>query len=650
MIVKSDSPAERSVRRPAGVRLRADQSLLRRAAASTGVLGVVLTGLSFPPISFALSPGLDPSWIAGLHLAAHRGLDFGSQIVVTYGPLGFLALPWGYFSSTVALSAVYVIALQLGLCVSLVGALRCSLGLPLAVALAFVAARVGRSFVGPELAIVIVFVLCVNALQADRSVRTERLFVALGGAIAGLHLLVKFNAGVTMLAIGALTAWFVGRRAWRSELTFVAAAAMTFLGGWLITGNPFRNIGRFLTTSLQTASGYSEAMSLEGAGTADEYWLAVLVLGALAALVWMGTRHLSLERRIAIALVSVVWLFFALKHGFVRHEGAHALRFFGGVLVIASAFTWRKTATGPVVAAFALFLLSFTQVSGTRATDLLNSLPTLRQAGQQTMTLALPGRRARAITEARQAMQRAYALDAESLRLLEGHTVHIHPWEASVAWAFPTLDWDPLPVFQAYSAYTPALDEVNARFISGPDAPERILREKEAVDSRNPDWESPAATLAMVCHYVEMRTQGRWQVLDRVPARCGDEKPLGVVKTHVGQPVRVPTTSGDCLVVARVRGLDASPLYRVQAQLVKIPTVAAVVNGFTPFRLVPGTASDGLIVRASPQAVGYSGHFLLSSIDTLQIDHARGARAIGLGNELTIEFSAVPVHQVAPDG
>ena len=35
----------------------------------------------------------DESWIAALHLAADRGLDFGTDIVFTYGPLGFLTVP-----------------------------------------------------------------------------------------------------------------------------------------------------------------------------------------------------------------------------------------------------------------------------------------------------------------------------------------------------------------------------------------------------------------------------------------------------------------------------------------------------------------------------------------------------------------------------
>jgi len=641
-------PVNRAAHRRAVARRRISRDLLRRWATSTWFLGVVLVGLSFPAVGLVPSPGLDQSWMAALHLAAQRGLDFGSQIASTFGPLGFLSVPYSYEAWTLALSAAYTVALQFGLCASSVSALRRSLGLPLAVALAFVIARVGRAFVTPELAVVVVFMLCVSVLRGDHSARMERLFVVLGGVVAAVHLLMKFNAGVSMLVMVAITAWFVGRRTWRSELVLAGAVAGTFATGWLSMGNRLTDVGRFLISSSQVASGYSEAMGVEELGRAGEYWLALLVIATLAALAWVGIRRWPPHRQVVMVLLGMLWLYFSLKHGFVRHDGAHALRFFGGVLVIASAFTWRKVVEGPVIAAFALLLLVFMQVSGTKATDLLNVLPTLRQASEGAVLLASPGRRTQAVTEARESMQQAYGIEAGTRSLIEGHSVHIHPWEAGVAWAFPRLAWAPMPIFQSYSAYTPALDEANARFLSSSAAPERILREQQAIDSRNPDWESPAATLAMVCHYVEVHTRDRWQVLDRVSNRCGGKEPLGTVETKIGQTVQVPDPgSHDRIMLAHVRGLDSSPAYRLWAQLLKIPTVSATVNGSTSFRLVPGTVSAGLLVRAPQRVVGYSGPFGFSPVHTIRIDHRRG---FGLGEELTIEFVAVSLREAVPDG
>lgn len=93
----------------------------------TLAVAVTLALLTLP--AFGDSPGntLDASWVAALHVAAHRRLQFGSEIVFTYGPLGFLTLPIPYFAATWGLSVVYIIVLRFTLCVALVAMLRRSM-------------------------------------------------------------------------------------------------------------------------------------------------------------------------------------------------------------------------------------------------------------------------------------------------------------------------------------------------------------------------------------------------------------------------------------------------------------------------------------------------------------------------------------------
>jgi hypothetical protein len=116
--------------------------------------------------------------------------------------------------------------------------------------------------------------------------------------------------------------------------------------------------------------------------------------------------------------------------------------------------------------------------------------------------------------------------------------------EATIAWAYPELGWKPLPVFQAYSAYTHSLDRANADALSAADGPERILAAWFSIDNRNPGWESPAAMLAMTCRYEEIGVYGGWQVLGRVADRCGPERPLASVVAVVGKAVAVPDPGG----------------------------------------------------------------------------------------------------------
>ena len=70
------------------------------------------------------------------------------------------------------------------------------------------------------------------------------------------------------------------------------------------------------------------------------------------------------------------------------------------------------------------------------------------------------------------------------------------------------------------NSVTPRLDELNPQALMGPRAPNRIPPEMpEDLDGRNPDFESPATTLALLCNYLQVASAERWQVLGRVAPR-----------------------------------------------------------------------------------------------------------------------------------
>jgi len=80
-----------------------------------------------------------------------------------------------------------------------------------------------------------------------------------------------------------------------------------------------------------------------------------------------------------------------------------------------------------------------------------------------------------------------------------GGTVHVYPTKPPSC-GRSACNWRPLPVFQAYSAYTAHLDRRNADMVRSPDGPDFILSEHTfAYDGRNLAWESPEAMVAMLC-------------------------------------------------------------------------------------------------------------------------------------------------------
>jgi hypothetical protein len=261
----------------------------------------------------------------------------------------------------------------------------------------------------------------------------------------------------------------------------------------------------------------------------------------------------------------------------------------------------------------------------------------------------VPGRADEAIARTQAALRGHYRIEPAILDAIGAHTVHVDPYYTSVIEAYPDLRWVPLPIFQSYSAYTPALDRQNADLLRSAGAPERILRSfrpapptdqlrqwigrpvrpgetlPATVDCRFRWFESPEATLETFCRYREMLATAGWQVLGRTDRACGAPEALGTVVARAGTPVTVPVeTRPDRFVIARIHGLEPSLAGRIRAALYKGRDWYVELDD-TRYRLVAATAADGLLL-AVPQAADGSGNFAFGApIRTLKVTQGRTA-------------------------
>ena len=609
-----------------------------RVLGSSWLLGTLLTITAMPLWIPAPGTGLDPSWQAAMHVATRSGLDFGSGLDFTYGPLGFLAIPSLYYVSTGVLAGLFTFTLRLVTVVAVLWSARRSLGLPLALAAAYLAAH-ALLYVDPPQAIPILLLLASLTLL-ERDDRRRFTWVApVAGATAGLLVLVKFNIGVAALALGVLTAWNAGRGRWRAEATLAGTFLATVVAGWLLTGNRLGDLPAWWRNSLEIASGYSTAMALETERSSDPYLL-LLVLAVVSAAVWLGTAGWSSVTRLAAGLAVAGTLFVGFKHGFVRHDG-HVVSFFG---VLPAVVLSLRMARRWMVPLFAVVVLVFVVANPFPNAELIDPRPSFEKVADFARDMTSPAELRRTIAATRDLQRAAYALDDATLEALAGHRLHIDPWESSVAWAYPELDWAPLPMFQSYFAFTAALDKLNAEALVAPDGPTRILRQTpRSVDARNADFESPAAVLAMLCNFAEAFTAGEWQVLARTADRCGRTELFDRVTVKRGEWVDVPTTTGGpALVMARVAGLEGPAVADAVALLYKAPETFMEVDDGTAFRLVPETASGPLLMAAPPE-LGYSAPFGFTRRITRFRLFQRHDLAIDRFDQVTVEFVRIPL-------
>ena len=581
-----------------------------RTLTSSWTLGLLAAIGSWNVGLLTPTPGLDPSWQAGLYMASHSGLHFGSQVVFTYGPLGFLGVPGLWFQDLAVLAFLYSGLLYVALCVSLVWALRRTLNGAASFVLTLL---ILSAALGVEVPVALTAVWCLAVLSPDPPPYARRLVVFGGAVLGATETLVLPRSGLVILAMCAITALTHPRR-WRDLATFVGCSAVASAVLWFAAGQSIENLPDFLRNAAQLVTGYSEAM---GTSSSSGLYLPATILVAVALVAGAAVSAAPGPRRTAAVAVVGIAGFALFKEAVVRQDTGHAQILFATAAPIGIAFAVSRRRLLTIAGVFgALIVALATPRSPYQSLD-LNPLTHAREASDQVQTLISPGR-TRFLAAVGLVLD--YRLQPSTLSLLRGHTVHVDPWEASLVWAYQ-LNWDPLPVFQDYSAYTATLDRVNADALRSSSGPQRILRENTAlvdpayhtatIDDRYLAWDPPEKTLAMLCNYVPIQTTARWEVLAKVPNRCGTPRLILSLKLADGTTTRIPPAGAGGLLYAKISGVGVSGFERLRTLLYRARYRYVTVNAGPAYRLVPGTAGDGLLLDADSN-VDYPAPFALS--------------------------------------
>ena len=296
--------------------------VLRHAPGPTAAVALaVLLGYSY---GIAVpGAGLDQGWQLALSLGRLQRLHWGLDLTFTYGP-------WGLVNSVSPLSGGVV--LQALLAQLAVLALTCVGAWHLAVARGRWSALVLTILVAGQagsLGYATTFGLAVVLLSICHLTGRVRPagWLAGIGALAGFALLVKFNVGLTALAVAGLTSVLAARP--MRATTLVAGGALAgAVGGWLVAGQPLGTAADWVRQSLDVASAYSSAMGHrpDDMPSLPAQWAA---LGAVATVVMLAvgvlaTRALGRRVQVATAAVLLVTMASAYLASSTRLDAGHA--------------------------------------------------------------------------------------------------------------------------------------------------------------------------------------------------------------------------------------------------------------------------------------------------------------------------------------
>jgi hypothetical protein len=596
-------------------------------------VGLFLALVTWEVPTVVPSTGFDASWQLALNLAAVHGLEFGRDVIFTYGPLGFLSEPLVVSGTTVALGFGFALVAQVALAAIVLAATARTYGRLVGPAVGFLA--LGLALRLSDVGVYVAFFVVVRALEAESPPR-NRWLLPFCGALAAFELLVKLNGGLLCLVLFALVAWRLPPRGVRAALVLASSFALSLVVLWVATGNPPEALPRWLWRSRDVISGYTDAVALGVTGRGGELLSGALLLGAAGALVVSRLRGLARSQSVTLLLVAVAYAYAYAKEGFVRGD-VHVLYFFGAFAVGLLAFAWRGPSRWVAAALVAGAAVASVATPYASLAQLYQPVADVRAALTEARDAVDSGQRSRVAAAARRLARSQLAVPTRDVRLLQGHTVDVVPYETSVVWAYE-LAWRPEPLLQWYTAFDGRLDRMNAAALVDRGA-DRILRQRTpTVDSKVAEFEAPATFLALVCHYRELAADGSWEVLARTRDRCGRRRVIGKVVGQAGKPIAVPPApEPDDIVYARIR-FPFSVWGRLQSVLFR-PLHPPRIRLGGDFRFVPATASGPLVMRM-PASGGLSPLFGgFNAYEWFQLEH--------VPSPVTVEFVAMPIRGAA---
>jgi hypothetical protein len=501
---------------------------------------------SFPPGPQPSSPGLDPSWVAGLNMAHAQRLVPGRDWVFTYGPLGYLTVPepesgaltlgllyragiWAVCSGLVLLLAVRSPSIPTGFWVTAVFG---------AVALIDPYMWIDRL----ELTLAAAALLPIWNRSPWRYF--ELSFLAL---VAAFALLVKFNIGAEalalLLAVYGITLWedrkiwpAIHRQAWIPPAVLIVACA----GLYAVATGEIGSFRSYLYYGWQIATAYSESMTL--IGPARQLHLAELAI-ALPVVVWLvgPTR-----RYLPGVLPAGVIVFFFFRHAFTRQHESRVISLLAQLAIaLLFAVTYsrtrrERTVLGLLQVAVLLMSLQMSFAYDPHVWQNFARRLDLRSSLELLSTYFYPERTKAVLANAGDANLAFLRLDPSFHQEIGARTVEAAPWDI-VSIRANGWNWRPRPVFQTYQACGPLLDLLNAEHLESPRAADFILLNWGEIDGRHQFLSDPRSWRAMLEWYDLALASGDHLLMRRRSTpRPGSPRDLGYTAARWNQETVIP--------------------------------------------------------------------------------------------------------------
>ncbi|MGD0891228.1 MAG: hypothetical protein ABR923_06815 [Terracidiphilus sp.] len=643
------------------------------------ILFYLFFGISALALFIPLNPrmptkGLDSSWQFAMNEAVARHMSFGGQVMFTYGPYASI-LTRTYSPATERRMLLGSLMAGLSFSLALLYLERGRKKFITVLLLLFLA-----TYGNPELLLLsyaFLFSVCVlKQREADSPGKAFSLgWWQTSAAIVmimtlGLLPLGKGSLVLPFVAAGTIPAAFLAYQARLRQaliVLFLPMAATVIL--WIAAGQTLANLPIFLRGTVLLASGYTEAMSMPWTilppMIGDGLVLASLAITGLVLASIARSAQLTPAPKCALALLFIAFQFVAFKHGIVKSEGLSGIFASLAVSIFIICFLYMDRLL-LVALSISVLLTVGTAVqgdatlnrevherfgagvtwSGEKRPDIFRFCLDRALGAYSRTTYANTWKTYRSMWDGiGTRMSRSNGLAAHysqavkdiendyPLPMLKG-AGDVYSYEQSVLLASGNA-WDPRPVFQSYSAYTPELAMLNEQHLRGPGAPDWIIIDLQSIEGRLPSLDDGASWPALFDNYEFTSYDSHYVLMQRKQATRLESEFENVVREtcETGKTVAIPQTKGLLFAAIDLKPTLLGRFLTVVFNPPQLHIVLHLSNGQTKrYRVVAGMMSTGFLLSPfvsdtkdfAALVNPTNTHEALDGVDSISVDPSYG--------------------------
>lgn len=473
-----------------------------------------LSGTQQPPLE------LDPSWHAAIEFASEHLLQFGTEIVFTFGPLGFLSArtSLGHLVGLRVVFALFWSAILTLAAIDVAKRLRSWLRYAF---LVWLVVFTFSSGIDPA-AFFLLACGTILLIQDNPHERWQFPFFVIAFVLLSLIKFTFLAAALVSLAL-VVVCWSRERKI-RKAMVLALTAPAGFIGCWAALGQSPSHIAAWFVHGLDLASGYSGAMNLVPKTSVLYAAFAALLLFVCAFIVTIARARRTVHSW-SILTTLAQYVFLAWKEGLTRAGDWHTFVFlwflplgvalcFNVDLPAASA-KYHERFLGIAFAATMVLCLASANLQIPRfARQLVIAWPR-RMIENTSMILATTTGRARDLYLSSHDARANPMLVLERAKDVIGQDPVDVMNYLLLAAVVNGMNYRPRPVIQGFVAYTSSLQNLNSDYLRSADRPRYILLSHQTTDGRFPMLEDSAALNYVLNNYVPIARDGAFLILQQ---------------------------------------------------------------------------------------------------------------------------------------